>query len=195
MKAGNWLPGSAQPAWIPEDTVGTFGFDPLGLAKDKAALERFQEAEVIHCRWAMLGIAGAIGVEVLGYGNWYDAPVWALNGGKATYFGAEVPFDLTTITLVEIIGFAIAEGARADAEKSKKIYPGFDPAGLAKDPAAFEKLKLNEIKNGRLAMVAFVGLIGQHAANGKTPLEALSAHLANPWANNFATNGVSVPGL
>lgn len=195
MKAGNWLPGSTQPEWLPEDLPGTFGFDPLGLGKDKAALERFQEAEVIHCRWAMLGVAGALGVEVLGYGNWYDAPLWAVNGGKPTYFGAELPFDLTTVTAAEVLAFAAAEGARAEAEKGKKIYPGFDPAGLSKDPAGFEQMKLKEIKNGRLAMVAFVGFIGQHAATGKTPLEALSSHLADPWANNFATNGISVPGL
>lgn len=73
----------------------------------------------------------------------------AVTGGKATYFGSEVPFDLTTITLIEIVSFAIAEGARNEAEKSKKIYPGFDFAGLAKEPAKFEELKLKEIKNGR----------------------------------------------
>ena len=44
-------------------------------------------------------------------------------------------------------------------------------------------------------MVAFVGFIGQHAANGKTVLGALSDHVANPWGANFATNGVSIPGL
>jgi hypothetical protein len=48
-------------------------------------------------------------------------------------------------------------------------------------------------------MVAFVGFIGQHAATGKSPLEALSAHSplfgGSPWAENFATNGVSIPGL
>jgi hypothetical protein len=27
-------------------------------------------------RWAMLGTAGALAVELLGYGNWYDAPLW-----------------------------------------------------------------------------------------------------------------------
>lgn len=62
-------------------------------------------------------------------------------------------------------------------------------------PQAFEENKLKEIKNGRLAMVAFLGFVGQHAATGKGPVEALAAHIADPWGTNFATNGVSIPGL
>jgi len=34
---------------------------------------------VIHSRWAMLGVAGALAVELLGFGNWYDAPLWVSN--------------------------------------------------------------------------------------------------------------------
>jgi len=197
-KAGNWLPGSPQPAWLPEDLPGTYGFDPLGLGKDPASLKRFQESEVIHCRWAMLGIAGMLGVEALGFGNWADAPLWAVNGGKATYFGVEIPFDLSTLVAVEFVGFAVSEGLRGEnTDAVRKIYPGgpFDPMGLSKDAKNFETLKLKEIKNGRLAMLAVIGCIGQHAATGKAPLAALGEHLANPWSTNFATNGVSIPGL
>lgn len=199
MKAGNWMPGTPQPEWLPEDLPGTFGFDPLGLGKDKASLVRFQEAEVYHCRWAMLGIAGSLGVEVLGFGNWYDAQSWAFNGGKPTYFGAELPLDFTAVALFMTVAFAIAEGYRGGqtATYPERIYPGgaFDPLGMGKDASKLSELKLKEIKNGRLAMVAFAGILGQHAATGKSPLEALADHVANPWAVNFATNGVSVPGL
>jgi hypothetical protein len=66
---------------------------------------------------------------------------------------------------------------------------------LLQDAKGFEERKLKEIKNGRLAMVAFVGILGQHAATGKSPIAALTEHLSNPWAFNFSTNGVSVPGL
>jgi Chlorophyll A-B binding protein len=52
---------------------------------------------------------------------------------------------------------------------------------------------VQEIKNGRLAMLAFLGFVSQYAATGKGPLQNLTDHLANPWANNFTTNGVSVP--
>ena len=42
-----------------------YGFDPLGLGKEPTNLARFQEAELIHARWAMLGVSGAAGAEVI----------------------------------------------------------------------------------------------------------------------------------
>lgn len=50
--------------------------DPLGLGKTDASLERFTEGEIINGRWAMLGVAGALVPEVLGQGDWYNAPLW-----------------------------------------------------------------------------------------------------------------------
>jgi light-harvesting complex I chlorophyll a/b binding protein 1 len=192
-KVGNWLPGSDTPSYL-DNLPGSYGFDPLGLGSSSGSLERFTESEIIHGRWAMLGVAGSLAGEILGQGNWADAPLWAVNGGTPTYLGIPVPFNLTTLLAIEFVAMAGAEvqrGATQEAEKRK--YPGgaFDPFGFSK--GNLEELKLKEIKNGRLAMVSFIGFIGQHAANGKSPLAALQSHLADPWANNFATNGVSIP--
>ncbi|WIA37648.1 hypothetical protein OEZ86_014549 [Tetradesmus obliquus] len=194
MRAGNWLPGSDAPAWLPDNLPGNYGFDPLGLAKDPASLARFKESEVFHCRWAMLGAAGCLGVEALGFGNWYDAPMWAINGGNATWFGVNVPFDLNTLLAVEFVAMAAAESRRGDEpDAEKRTYPGgaFDPLNFAKGD--IDSLKLKEIKNGRLAMLACLGFVAQHAATGKTPLQALGDHISAPWGANFATNGVSLP--
>jgi len=194
MRAGNWLPGSEAPSWLPDDLPGNYGFDPLGLCKNPEGLKRFTESEVIHCRWAMLGAAGCLGVEALGQGNWYDAPLWAVNGGSPTWFGITVPFDLNTLLAIEFVAMAAAETRRGDeTDPVKRIYPGgaFDPLNFAKGD--IESLKLKEIKNGRLAMMACLGFVAQHAATGKTPLQALGDHISNPWGANFATNGVSLP--
>ncbi|EFN55066.1 hypothetical protein CHLNCDRAFT_35848 [Chlorella variabilis] len=192
MKAGNWLPGSDTPAYL-ENLPASYGFDPLGLAKEAPSLQRFKESEVIHGRWAMLGAAGVLGVEVLGYGNWYDAPLPLVQGGSATYFGASIPFDLGTLAAIEFAAMAGAESFRGAAEPEKRVYPGgpFDPAGMSKGNQ--DELRTKEIKNGRLAMIACLGFVAQHAATGASPLEALGAHLANPMVANFATNGVSLP--
>lgn len=60
-------------------------------------------------------------------------------------------------------------------------------------PEQFTKYKWNEIRNGRLAMVALVGFVAQHEATGKGPIDNLLDHVADPYHVTFATNGVSIP--
>lgn len=190
---GSWLPGTDCPPYL-QSVPGSHGFDPLKLAEVPSNLQRYQEAELQHCRWAMLGFAGAVIPEAMGLGNWVDAQGWVVNGGNATWMGATNPLGISTLVAIQAVGFAAAEGARAqEADPEKRKYPGgaFNPAGMAADDVS----KLKELKNGRLAMVACAGLLGQHAANGLSPLEALAKHVADPWNANVATNGVSIPGL
>lgn len=147
-------------------------------------------------RWAMLGVVGSIVPEALGFGDWVEAPNWALTGGNATYFGIDVPFDLKTLALIEIFAMGGAEAKRnEEQDPEKRMYPGgpFDPLGFGKDPEKLKDLKLKEIKNGRLAMFCWIGYALQYIATGKGPYQNLLDHIADPWGVNFATNGVSLP--
>ena len=54
----------------------------------------------------------------------------------------------------------------------------FDPLKLGAKPANLEKYKISELKNGRLAMLAFSGIVTQAALTGKGfPCELPAAYL------------------
>jgi hypothetical protein len=43
---------------------GDYGFDPLGLGEEPASLKWYVQAELVHCRFAMAGVAGILFTDV-----------------------------------------------------------------------------------------------------------------------------------
>lgn len=189
-----WYPGATAPEHLDGSLPGDYGFDPLNLGSDPALLKWFQQAELQNARWAMLAAAGILIPELLTSAGILNTPHW-YEAGAADYFA-----DKKVLTIVQLNLMAWAEIRRwADINNpgsvnqdpiftSNKLpanevgYPGgiFDPFGWAKDPAKTKELKLKEIKNGRLAMLAVAGFFFQAVYTGVGPIDNLTSHLADP---------------
>jgi len=165
-------------------------FDPLGFTTDLSLQEikRYREAEVTHGRVAMLATVGYLVAEkfhplfggaVTGPANGHLAQVqevapfffaW-LVGSIATAeigrskIGWEAPTDAIKKNLE-------VEGKTWLSKLNDKYYPGdigFDPLGLKPtDPAEFAQMQTKELQNGRLAMIAAMGMIVQEQVTHQT---------------------------
>lgn len=198
-----WAPGSDAPTHLDGSLAGDFGFDPLGLGKDPESLVWYRQAEVVHARFAMLGVAGILVPDLASHAGiqWAGAGVPWYEAGHFEYFA---PTGSIFVTQLLMMGYA--ETRRwMDVKNPGSVnkdpifsgnslpagtvgYPGgiFDPFGWSKNDIS--TLQLKEIKNGRLAMMAMLGFYVQHAVVGGTPVDNWTAHLANPWDTTMLSN-------
>lgn len=112
---------------------GNAGFDPLHFSRNPNKFEAFREAEVIHSRWAMLGVLGLIIPDVLG------APLYML-----PELGTERLLPFTIIVVVAFGGLEVyrVQSILQGQDLNSRVYPGgkrFDPLGLAKGQQAGQK--------------------------------------------------------
>lgn len=193
-----WAPTAVAPEWLSGELPGDYGWDPLGLGSDPKALAWYRQAELMHARWAMLGVAGVLGQEILVPDTfWYDAPLHIPEGAPVTNLGGLLAWEFVLMHYVEVRRYQDIRNFGSVNEdpifKGNKVpnevmgYPGgiFDPLGFGKGD--MKTMQTKEIKNGRLAMVAFMGFVIQAQATGKGPLADLADHLGNP-GNNWTTN-------
>jgi len=147
---------------------------------------------------------------ILSVPNWYEA-------GKVAIEDSKIPFSALLVVEFFMVGWVelrryqdfVNPGSQGDGgflgitEPFKgtgdSSYPGgifFDPFGFSRGSEdAVRDLKVKEVKNGRLAMLALLGFAAQYAATGKGPIDNYFDHLADPYHVNFCTNGVSLPFL
>lgn len=156
------------------------------------------------------------GASIVG-GTWFETGAKMLNGGTLNYF--VVPWGIANNPLPLFLVVAIEVGLMAAVETYRRsgkgpsgyspgvgkfepsifngldsLYPGgpFDPLGLSDDPEVFAELKVKEIKNGRLAMVAILGFAIQSYKTGEGPYTNWSKHIADPFGYNLFTANTSM---
>lgn len=201
----SWIPAVknggnlTDPEWLDGSLPGDYGFDPLGLGRDPAALRWYREAELIHGRWAMAAVVGIF----IGQG-WSGVPWFDAGADPAAIapfsFGSLLGTQLLLMGWVETKrwidflnpGTQSVEWATPWSRTAENFsnatglqgYPGgrfFDPLAFAgsvsggqyvPDFSKLERLQLAEIKHSRLAMVAMLVFYFE-ASQGFTPLGAL----------------------
>ncbi|PON94184.1 Chlorophyll A-B binding protein [Trema orientale] len=199
-----WLPGLDPPPYLDGSLAGDFGFDPLGLGEDPESLRWYVQAELVHARFAMLGVAGILLTDVSDSEPIFLTVIFSFLPSWRSPFEPFV--DLLLSSLSRDIGFRrifvetkrymdfVSPGSQAQKgsflgleaalEGLEPGYPGgplLNPLGLAKDIKNAHEWKLKEIKNGRLAMMAMLGFFVQASVTHVGPVDNLLEHLSDPW--------------
>ncbi|EEC44790.1 protein fucoxanthin chlorophyll a/c protein [Phaeodactylum tricornutum CCAP 1055/1] len=175
------LPFMNRPDLLDGSMAGDVGFDPLGLSTIEGVgvdLYWLREAEIKHCRVAMMAVAGVLWVELFGPAPGCEMATaksqtdafWQLWQAHPQY----IAFGFIMTGLVEMItGIAITTG-RESGQRAPGDF-GLDPLKIKNNPAKWEKYSLNEVKNGRLAMFAAAGQLMQSWTTHEGAFENLSA--------------------
>jgi len=155
------------------------GFDPLYFS-DFLDIKWLREAELKHGRICMLATVGYIVQEFVGLPGY---PGYSANPVEA--FSSVPPEGLLQVLVfmgwLEVIGHKgkysmmnMFEDGRAPGDL------GFDPLKFGDNTETRARLEMAELKNGRLAMLAFSGMIHQTFVTGKPLFASLGEIFAAP---------------
>jgi len=181
------LPFMNRPELLDGSMAGDVGFDPLGLSTiDGVGVDLYwlREAEIKHARVAMLAVVGVVQVELFGPApgcemctakNQMDA-FWQFWNAHPQYIAASLIF----IMIIEAFSGIATTSGRESGERQPGDF-GLDPLGFLNGaPEKVERLKAQEIANGRLAMWAAAGIIVQ----GMTTDESATQNLITSLHDN-----------
>lgn len=131
-----------------------------------------REAEIKHCRLAMLAVVGWPLAEL------FDKSIADMTGMPSALTSSGASPSLLNggleridieywVAVVALAGFVELENQKTKEEKGKAYTPGdcgFDPLGVfPKDKNGQFEMQTKELKHGRLAMMAILGFVVQEA--------------------------------
>jgi Chlorophyll A-B binding protein len=172
--------------------VGDYGFDPFYLSSIPKNFAGFiqppsweatdgidtlywmREAELKHCRVSMLAwfgwlaTDGAFGITLRFPGEIYQSIPNSYNAHDILVEQGSMQFMLLIVGLLEITSSAaLVQVSKGELDREAGDF-GLDPLGFLKGKSKeqVDRMKLREINNGRLAMLAF-GAVSTQAALGE----------------------------
>jgi len=157
MDNGKFAQGliGAEGAW------GRYEFDPVGFSKYTELVPYFREAELKHGRIAMLawlGLAVPDFVRIPGERYSFEAVPVTIDAHDKLNGAVGVNFQI--LFWIAIVEFCCAK--KVFEWNSIEVAGDYGLTGIfPQDEEGQRKLRLSELKNGRLAMVAFGGAITQ----------------------------------
>ncbi|XP_044361876.1 photosystem I chlorophyll a/b-binding protein 5, chloroplastic [Triticum aestivum] len=95
-----WLSGLDLPAYLDGTLPGDYGFDPLGLGEQPEDLKWYIQAELVHCRFAMAGVAGILGTDLIHVSGIGNLPVWFEAGAVKFDFANTTAFFFVQLLLM-----------------------------------------------------------------------------------------------
>jgi Chlorophyll A-B binding protein len=184
-----WLP---RPANLDGSYVGDQGFDPFYLSsipknfagilqppsweatKGIDTLYWMRESELKHCRVAMMAWFGWLATDgVFGFPFRFPGDVYSVENVPNGYYAHDLLVEqgsmrimLLAVGIVEVCtGAALVQVSSGELTDREAGDFGFDPLKILKGKSkeVSDDMKLKEINNGRLAMLAFGGVATQTA--------------------------------
>jgi len=169
-------------------------WDPIGYCQacDKAEFDRRRAVELKHGRVCMLATIGMVWPDIFGKFDGFLSPSAGLKF-------EDVPSGIGAVTVVPLAGWLQILLVAGLIETQLFKDPALGGIGLGsygsepgnfgtgywgrkiKDPAE-RRLKLTtELNNGRLAMVAFSGMVAQNGVTGQSTIEQLASGHISPF--------------
>ncbi|EOD40541.1 light harvesting protein [Emiliania huxleyi CCMP1516] len=164
--------GATFAAALPGATAPLGYFDPLNFCaeRDEETIRFLREVEIKHARVAMLAALGFPVAEQF-------HPLFASDDAPSYVAFQQTPLQTFWPVVVGVIAVAEVFSVFTFENPGTKLWGirkdhvpgdlGFDPLGLKpSNAAALAEMQTKELNNGRLAMIAIAGMVGQELATG-----------------------------
>jgi len=199
------LPFDKRPPNLDGSLAGDVGFDPVGFSNKPPrpwliggsgrSLKWYREAELVHGRVAMIAVLGWIFPNIYHLPGNENVGVDAFANLNPLGALSTVPSEglwqiAATVTFIEL--YRINRVVRGDKEAGDLgLGQGegrWNPFGFNYSEEEYAEKQLQEVKNGRLAMVAIIGLLLQASVTGKGIVQQLGGSFDVPEAVSKAGN-------